>query len=194
VELARRPAKMEPVPTIRTVGHGTLSAAAFAALVGGAGVEVVVDVRRFPGSRRNPQFGSDQMAAWLPEAGVDYEWAPPLGGRRKASADSPNTGLRNEQFRAYADHMGSAEFRDGLTRLLATAADRAVAVMCAESVWWRCHRRLLADHLVLVDGWHVEHLMHDGRHVPHTVTPGARPVGDVVLYGGETELPFSDGT
>jgi uncharacterized protein (DUF488 family) len=179
------------MPALLTVGHGTLAAGTFADLLAEAGVEVVTDVRRFPGSRRNPQFGSEGMAGWLAEAGLGYEWAPSLGGRRTASADSPNTGLRNAQFRAYADHMATAEFRDGVARLLAAAANRCVAVMCAESVWWRCHRRLLADHLVLVEGCPVEHLMHDGRRVPHPLTPGARPVGDAVLYG-EPQLPLDN--
>lgn len=181
------------MPAPWTVGHGTLEAPAFAALVSEAGIQMILDVRRYPGSRRNPQFGSDQMAAWLADAGVGYEWAPSLGGRRKASADSPNTGLRNAQFRAYADHMASAEFRDGVGCLLTTAAERTVAVMCAESVWWRCHRRLLSDHLVLVEGCDVEHLMHDGRRVSHPVTPGARPVGDAVIYGGDLPLPLDTG-
>jgi uncharacterized protein (DUF488 family) len=179
--------------TLLTVGHGTLEAPAFAGLVSQAGIEVVVDVRRFPGSRRNPQFGSDQMAAWLAEAGVGYEWAPSLGGRRKAAGDSPNTGLRNAQFRAYADHMATAEFRDGVACLLKTAAEQAVAVMCAESLWWRCHRRLLSDHLVLVEGCDVEHVMHDGRRVNHSVTAGARAVGDAVTYGGDLRLPLEGG-
>jgi uncharacterized protein (DUF488 family) len=178
------------MPRLFTVGHGTLAAPDFAALLTGAEVEVLVDVRRFPGSRRNPQFGSDAMAAWLPESGVAYEWAPALGGRRKPSSDSPNTGLRNAQFRAYADHMAAGEFRDGVADLLATAADRNAAVMCSESVWWRCHRRLLSDHLVLVEGWEVEHLMHDGRRTAHAVTPGARAVDRVVIYGGDEELPL----
>lgn len=184
---------MGPMPALLTVGHGTLEAAAFAALVSEAGIEVVVDVRRFPGSRRHPQFGSDQMAVWLPEAGVGYEWAPSLGGRRRAAADSPNTGLRNAQFRAYADHMATAEFRDGVARLLATAAERTVAVMCAESVWWRCHRRLLADHLVLVEGCDVRHVMHDGRRVGHPVTPAARKLGANLIYGGDVQLPLDGG-
>jgi uncharacterized protein (DUF488 family) len=123
------------------------------------------------------------MAVWLADAGFDYEWAPALGGRRKPAAGSPNTGLRNAQFRAYADHMATAEFRDAAAALLAKAADRTVAVMCAESVWWRCHRRLLADHVTLVEGWEVEHLMHDGRRARHPVTPGARAAGDTVIYG-----------
>jgi len=181
------------MPTVWTIGHGTLAAPDFVALLREAGIQVVVDVRRFPGSRRNPQFGSDQMAHWLAEAGLGYEWAPSLGGRRKASPDSPNTGLRNEQFRAYADHMATDDFRDGVTGLLETAAERTVAVMCAESVWWRCHRRLLADHLVLVSGWDVEHVMHDGRRAGHPVTQGARAVGDVVVYGGEARLPLEGG-
>jgi uncharacterized protein (DUF488 family) len=175
-----------------SVGHGTLAAPEFAALVAGAGIEVVVDVRRFPGSRRHPQFGSDQMAAWLPEAGLGYEWFPSLGGRRKPSPDSRNTGLRNPQFRAYADHMATTEFKDGVAGLLELAAGRAVAVMCAESVWWRCHRRLLSDHLVLVRHCSVEHLMHDSRRVAHPVTAGARPVGDAVVYGGEVPLPLDE--
>jgi len=180
------------MPRLWTVGHGTLDAGAFAALVNEAGIEVIVDVRRFPGSRRNPQYGSDQMAAWLPKAGVEYEWAPSLGGRRKPAADSPNTGLRNAQFRAYADHMATAEFKDGLSRLLATAAERSVAVMCAESVWWRCHRRLLSDHLVLINGWDVEHVMHDGRRADHRLTPGARAVGELLIYGGDVALPLGE--
>lgn len=181
---------MVRMPTLWTVGHGTLAAAGFAALLRDAAIEAVVDVRRFPGSRRNPQFGSDQMAAWLSEAGVSYEWAPSLGGRRKPSADSPNTGLRNAQFQAYADHMAGAEFHDGVARLLVVAGDRNVAVMCAESLWWRCHRRLLADHLVLVERCAVEHVMHDGRRSTYPVTAGARAVDDLVFYGGDVRLPL----
>lgn len=180
------------MPTHCTVGHGTLDAPAFVALLTGAPIEVVVDVRRFPGSRRNPQFGSDQMVRWLADAGLDYVWAEALGGRRKPSPGSVNTGLRNAQFQAYADHMATAEFHDGVAGLLDLAAARPVAVMCAESVWWRCHRRLLADHLVLVRGSDVDHLMHDGRRQPHPVTAGARPVGNVVVYGGESCLPLDD--
>ena len=174
------------MPTIWTVGHGTLSASAFVALVAEAGLEVVVDVRRFPGSRRHPHFASEEMARWMPESGLGYEWLPSLGGRRKASPESPNTGLRNDQFRAYADHMATAEFQAGVAALLAEAGTRRLAVMCAESVWWRCHRRLLADHLCLVEGWDVEHLMHDGRLVPHPVTVEARPAGRTVVYTGIT--------
>lgn len=147
-----------------------------------ASVDVLVDVRRYPGSRRLPHVGAEAMAQWLPEGGIAYQWVPSLGGRRRPVPDSPNTGLRNEQFRAYADHMATEDFRAGVTDLLDAAARARVAVMCSESVWWRCHRRLLADHLVLVEGTPVEHLFHDGRTSAHPVTPEARRDGATVRY------------
>jgi uncharacterized protein (DUF488 family) len=117
------------------------------------------------------------MPEWLAETGLAYRWLPALGGRRRPAADSPNSGLRNEQFRGYADHMASAEFAAGVAELLALGTDSpdgVVAVMCAEAVPWRCHRSLLADHLTLVEGVKVEHLFHDGRLITHTPTRGAR--------------------
>src|SRR5690606_20387678 len=129
---------------------------------------------------RHPHFGTDAMGSWLPDAGVDYRWVEDLGGRRRPTSDSPNVGLRNEQFRAYADHMATESFREGVRDLLDRAADRAVAVLCSESVCWRCHRRLVADHLVLVEDVPVEHLFHDGRLAEHPVTPGAARDGDHV--------------
>jgi len=159
---------------VRSVGHGTATESAFGSLVQAAGVSTVIDVRRFAGSRRSPHFAHDEMARWLPQAGIAYRWVPALGGRRKAAPDSPNLGLHNPQFRAYADHMSTSEFSSAVSQLLEVAATSSVAVMCAESVWWRCHRRLLADHLVLVEGMLVEHLFHDGRLVEHPVTRAAR--------------------
>jgi uncharacterized protein (DUF488 family) len=167
---------------VRTVGHGTATAIQFGDLVHGAGVRAVTDVRRFAGSRHNPQFAHDEMARWLPDAGIEYRWVPALGGRRKASPDSPNVGLRNLQFRGYADHMATSEFASSVSDLAEVAASVSVAVMCSESVWWRCHRRLLADHLVLVEGMQVEHLFHDGRLAEHSVTSGARLDGRHVRY------------
>ncbi|HEY6428349.1 MAG TPA: DUF488 domain-containing protein [Acidimicrobiales bacterium] len=177
--------------TIRTVGHGTLTAEEFVAVARNAGVEGVVDVRRFPGSRRNPHFAGQEMATWLPEHGIAYGWLPSLGGRRKPAPGSPNVGLRNDQFRAYADHMISDEFARGVAELSALAQTSPVAVMCAESVWWRCHRRLLADHLVLVEHLRVEHLFHDGRLVEHAPTSEARLVDHHVVYdvGTQRRLP-----
>jgi uncharacterized protein (DUF488 family) len=175
-----------------TVGHGTLAADDLLDLVRGAGIELLVDVRSYPGSRRNPQFGRERMAAWVPEGGVDYRWEPRLGGRRRVRPDSVNVVLRNDSFRGYADHMATAEFRAGLDEVLAAAALRPTAVMCSETVWWRCHRRLLADTAVLVDGVAVRHLMHDGRLVEHPVTDGARRDGAHVVYdvGGDVPLPL----
>jgi uncharacterized protein (DUF488 family) len=167
---------------IRTLGHGTLAKGEFLAVVRGADLEGIVDVRRYPASRRNPQYSAEEMARWLPEHGVEYRWLSSLGGRRNPAWNSPNTGLRNEQFRAYADHMTSDEFVDGITELCALARTRRLAVMCAESVWWRCHRRLLADHLVLIEQTRVEHLFHDGRLGEHVPMPEARRVDDHLVY------------
>ncbi len=176
---------------VHTLGHGTLDAAAFTAVLDDAGVDRLVDVRSHPGSRHNPQFGRDVMAQWLPEEGHPYSWLPKLGGRRRKQPHSKHVALRNDSFRAYADHMESEEFSEGIGELFALAAEGSVAVMCSESVWWRCHRRLLADHLVGVYGIEVVHLMHDGRHTRHTLTEGARVDGGAVVYdvGATPPLP-----
>lgn len=173
-------------PLIRTVGHGTLTAAAFLELLRVAGVATVVDVRSYPGSRRHPQFAREAMTGWLTDAGVRYEWERRLGGRRRPDDPSPNTALRVEAFRGYADHMAGADFAAGLDRLLALAEARSTAVMCAESVWWRCHRRLLADALVLLRGVEVEHLFHDGRLVAHQPSPEARVDAGRLVYDAGT--------
>src|SRR5687767_6356624 len=137
---------------IWTIGHGAASADAFTELVRGAGIDAVIDVRRFPGSRRHPHFSKDEMPSWLADRGIAYQWLPQLGGRRRSESESPNVALRNPQFRGYADHMASEEFAEGVRALLDDVSEAEIAVMCSESVWWRCHRRLLADHLVLVEG------------------------------------------
>ncbi len=168
--------------SVHTVGHGTLPADDLAALLADAGIERVVDVRAFPGSRRHPQHGRDELERWLPAAGIAYEWLPALGGRRKGVSESPHVALRNDSFRAYADHMEGDEFAGGVERLLARAVEAPTTVMCSESVWWRCHRRLLADHLVLVEEVEVTHLMHDGRLTPHPPTDGVRRGEHGVVY------------
>ena len=169
----------------------TLAEDEFLAVVRDADLEAIVDVRRFPGSRRNRQYSGEEMAKWLPEHGVEYRWLSSLGGRRQPVRDSQNTGLRNEQFRAYADHMTSDEFLDGIAELCALARIRCLAVICAESVWWRCHRRLLADHLVLIEQMRVEHLFHDGRPAEHVPTPEARRVDDHIVYVSTSSQPAS---
>ncbi|WP_421119627.1 DUF488 family protein [Aquihabitans daechungensis] len=166
-------------PKVFTIGHGTLESADLVSLLHGAGIGELIDIRSFPGSRRNPQFGRDEMARWLPDDDISYTWMRDLGGRRKPTPDSRHTSLRHPSFRAYADYMETPEFRVAVDDLL-SEADRVV--MCSESVWWRCHRRLLADHLVLVEDVPVVHLMHDGREVPHPITDGARRGDDGVIY------------
>jgi uncharacterized protein (DUF488 family) len=178
---------------LRTVGHGTLPEDDFAALVSDAGIGLVVDVRSFPASRRHPQFRREAMERWLPDAGVAYRWEPRLGGRRRPRPDSPHGALRVPAFRGYADHMETREFRDAVDDLLAEAGTRRATVMCAESVWWHCHRRLLADDVVLLRGAAVEHLFHDGRLDPHRPTPEARVDGRRLVYdGGAPGLPLRE--
>jgi uncharacterized protein (DUF488 family) len=176
---------------VHTVGHGTLAAAAFASLLDAAGVRRVVDVRAYPGSRHNPQFGRDEMEQWVPDAGIDYAWMRALGGRRKPRTDSKHVALRNDAFRAYADYMETDAFRDAVDELVALAGTEPATVMCSESVWWRCHRRLIADHLVLVRGVDVVHLMHDGRATPHVPTEGVRLAGNSLVYDVGTTLSLS---
>lgn len=168
-----------------TVGHGTASERDFGDRLVAAGVEVLVDVRTAPGSRRHPHFGRDQLERWLPERGVDYRWEPRLGGFRRAATDSPDTALCNDAFRGYAGHMRTPEFRVALADLV--ASEGRTAIVCSESVWWRCHRRLVADHLVLVEGLSVHHLMPDERLAEHRPTDGVRldPGGDLVYDGGQ---------
>jgi uncharacterized protein (DUF488 family) len=168
--------------TVRTVGHGTLPAETFASLLDGAHIGRVVDVRSFPGSRRNPQFGRGEMERWVPGAGIGYVWMPELGGRRRPAADSKHVALRHDAFRGYADYMETPAFLTGVEELLKLTDRESIAVMCSETVWWRCHRRLLADHLLLVRGIEVVHLMHDGRLTPHAPTKGVRVADDVLVY------------
>ncbi|HEY7070222.1 MAG TPA: DUF488 domain-containing protein [Acidimicrobiales bacterium] len=175
-----------------TIGHGTLSAPEFADLLDRAGVRSLVDIRAFPGSRRHPHMSREAMASWVPEAGVAYGWEPRLGGRRRPASDSPNVALRNLAFRAYADHMATDEFRAGLAEVLATAETSRTAIMCAETLWWRCHRRLVSDAAALLAGAEVLHVMHDGGLTPHVLTDGVRRSGTTLVYdvGAERPLPL----
>jgi uncharacterized protein (DUF488 family) len=145
------------VRTVYTIGHSTRSEEELLALLAGAGVELVADVRAFPSSRRHPQFNRGALTRWLGDAGIAYRHMPGLGGRREPVPGSPNGGWQERAFQGYADHMGTGEFQAALAELEAVAARCPTAIMCAEAVWWRCHRRLIADALV-VRGWRVEHL------------------------------------
>jgi len=143
----------------------------------------IVDVRRFPASRRYPHFGRDALARALAETGRGYEWIEALGGRRRAAPDSPHVAWRNESFRAYADHMDGQEFRTALDRLVALATERSTAVLCAEAVPWRCHRQLIADALV-ARGVDVRHVIGPEPAAPHRLSAFARLAGSRVVYDG----------
>jgi hypothetical protein len=217
------PGRATPGRPLRTFGHGTAGQDEILATLHAAEVGLLVDVRRFPGSRRNPHVAREELARWLPEAGVEYRWEPRLGGRRTVAAasrtaiaragaraadgpdatsaahgpDGPDAASgedgatapgpdpttdpgdpwwRVEAFRAYAAHTRTDEFRDGMAALLADVGrgPRATVVMCSETVWWRCHRRLISDVAVLLHDVPVEHLGHDGRRTPHPPSEGAR--------------------
>jgi uncharacterized protein (DUF488 family) len=169
------------MPTFYTLGHGTQQSDAFTTTLRAAGVACAVDVRRFAGSRRNPQFGLPEMPAWLGAANIAYRALPDLGGRREPLPDSPNTGLRNRGFRGYADWMATPAFRAAFDRLLAIAGEQTAAIFCAETLWWQCHRRLIADAAVLLRGYTVVHLTSATR-ATHVPTPGIVVEGETLVY------------
>jgi uncharacterized protein (DUF488 family) len=164
-----------------TIGHGTVELDAFLTFLLDANLSAQVDVRRFPGSRRHPQFAAASLERALARAGIAYSHAAALGGRRRPCADSSNIGLRNEAFRGYADWMRGDAFRSALAKLLSLAAQQRTVVMCAETPWWKCHRRLIADAAVLLHGATVMHLI-SGKASPHVLTSGVVTVGDRLLY------------
>lgn len=172
-------------PELLTVGHGRLGRGDLAALLHGAHVESVVDIRRFPGSRHNPDVFTEEMAVWLPGSGITYRWDARLGGRRKLPADSSDSWWKVDAFRAYAAHTRTPEFAAGLVDLLDTMRGGRTAVMCSEAVWWRCHRRLVADVVRIAHGSSVLHLMPDGKIREHLPAEGARLVGDQLVWDGE---------
>jgi uncharacterized protein (DUF488 family) len=146
-----------------------------------AGIQRLVDVRTAPGSRKHPQFGKDALAHSLENAGIRYVWRKDLGGWRRPRADSRHTALRSAGFRGYADHMDSGDFREVREWLIRTSAETPTAVMCAESLWWRCHRSILSDALVAV-GTEVRHIMTGGRMDQHRLHSTARIVQDLPVY------------
>ena len=164
---------------IYTIGHSTRTLAELIGLLRENGIKRLADIRRFPGSRRYPHFSKESLSKSLPEAGIEYVHVVELGGRRDPLPDSPNTGLRNVQFRGYADHMATAEFRNALDALLAT--DVPTAIMCAEAVPWRCHRNLVADELTR-RGHEVIHILGPGATKRHVMNPIAHVVDDHLVY------------
>ena len=176
--------------TIFTIGHSTRTFAEFVVLLRQVEVTLLVDVRSIPRSRAAPQFNGDTLPTSLAADGIGYEHLPALGGRRhhrKSDPPSLNLYWRVLAFRSYADYAETDEFRAGLEALRALACDDRCAIMCAEAVWWRCHRRIIADYL-LAGGTRVEHIMGPGQVIPATPTPGSR-----VAAGGTLRYPGPEG-
>jgi uncharacterized protein (DUF488 family) len=173
-----------------TFGHGTATAGRMTELLRGTGVAALVDVRTAPGSRRHPHVARAELERWLPDAGIGYRWDKRLGGFRKAPPDSPDVAWREEMFRGYAAHMRTADFLAAVEEVLARASADRTAVMCAESLWWRCHRRLLADFAVAARGVPVSHLLHDGRLEEHRLSPGLRLRDDGLLVYDAARPPL----
>src|SRR5262245_552506 len=172
---------MPPPTTVWTVGHSTRPIDDLLGLLRAHGIGLVVDVRSYPGSRRYPHFGQRALAASLEQAGIRYEHLPALGGRRRAHKDSANTAWRNAAFRGYADYMETPEFGAGLERLLDLAAETPTAIMCAEALWWRCHRGLVADALK-ARGVRVLHIAGAGEADEHPYTKAASIVDGQLSY------------
>ena len=172
-----------PVGTIWTVGHSTRSAEEFNQILSFHEIEVLVDVRSFPGSRRYPQFNKEQLKPSLTAAGIRYHHSPALGGRRRPNPASKNLAWKNASFRAYADHLDSDEFKQGVKELVEMALKERTAVMCAEALWWRCHRSLIADYLKSV-GWEVLHIQNEKQAELHPYTSAAKIVEGRLSYEG----------
>ncbi len=175
-----------------TVGHSTRTIEAFIGQLSGFEVELLVDVRTVPRSRRNPQFNTDSLPVALDPAGIVYRHEPDLGGLRKPRKDSPNSGWRNAGFRGYADHMHTDRFVTAIDALRVLLADRRCTVMCAEAVPWRCHRSLIADAMIVRDV-EVRHIMGPGKFTAHRLTPFARTDGLRISYPGLLETPEPHG-
>jgi uncharacterized protein (DUF488 family) len=172
---------MSPAPRVWTIGHSTRSAGEFLSVLEAHDIGVIADVRRFPGSRRHPQFASEALAQTLAGSGRDYAWLPLLGGRRSGEAGPQFQGWRNPSFRAYAAYTWSEEFAQGLSELLHIAQGGRAAIMCSELLWWRCHRALIAD-VLRFTGWEVIHILGEGPGTVHPWTSPARIIGDRLVY------------
>jgi uncharacterized protein (DUF488 family) len=171
--------------TIWTVGHSTRSSDEFLELLRSQRIELLADVRRFPGSRKYPHFNEGEMSRWLGEAGISYRLMKDLGGRRTPRPDSPNTAWRNASFRAYADYMETPEFQTAADELLDVARAQRTAIMCSEAVWWRCHRSLIADYLK-IRGIEVLHILSATKVEPHPYTSAATIIEGQLSYAAAT--------
>ncbi len=172
---------LEPTATLWTVGHSTHPISEFTDMLLAHGITRVVDVRRFAGSRKFPQFNPDALERSLAQAGIAYSSMPALGGRRKAAPDSPHTAWRSEAFRGYADYMDTPEFASAAEALAKVARADRLAIMCSEAVWWRCHRSMISDYFK-ANGWEVLHIMGAGEASEHPYTPVAHIVNGRLDY------------
>ena len=173
---------------IWTIGHSTRGIDEFISVLNENQIKLLVDVRAFPGSKRYPQFNKEALAKSLNARGIRYEHFSELGGNRKSRPDSRNTAWRNASFRGYADYMETEQFQKGIERLLDLASEVGpTAIMCAEAVWWRCHRSLIADYLK-ARGMEVLHILGANKVEPHPYTPAARIVNGKLSYGRESLL------
>jgi uncharacterized protein (DUF488 family) len=175
---------MNQRPTLFTIGHSTHPIETFLALLGTPRISALADVRSYPSSRRWPQFNQTQLQRSLEEVGIGYRWCPALGGRRRSKrVDSPHSAWEHPAFRFYADYTETPEFETGLNELTQAASEVRTAIMCSEGLWWRCHRRIIADHLT-VRGWEVIHVMPDGKLTTHALAEFAIVNGDRIVYDG----------
>jgi uncharacterized protein (DUF488 family) len=180
----------EGQPMLLTFGHGAASAEQLVTLLRSAGVSMVIDVRSIPASRRHPHVARAEIRHWLPDAGIGYRWDKRLGGLRKPEPDSPDVAWHVDSLRGYAGHMRTEGFLAAVDQVLALASARGTAVMCAESLWWRCHRRMLADFICTARSVPVRHLMHDGRLQEHQLSPGLRLREDGLLVYDAGQEPL----
>ena len=173
-------------PIIYTIGHSTRTLDEFIAILHSLQVKTLVDIRSLPGSRKYPQFDKENLEIEMPAHDIEYLYMKGLGGRRKVNKNSTNTRWMNASFRAYADYMETVDFKTAIEELESIALQSPTAYMCAEAVWWRCHRSLVSDYLK-AKGWKVMHIMGIGKVQEHSYTSPARLIGDTVCYTEDKE-------
>lgn len=174
---------MKPIKKniVYTIGHSTHTLEEFIRMLQAFEIETLVDIRRFPGSRKYPQFNKENLAEGLQSSGISYVHLENLGGRRKTDNNSKNKRWRNKSFQGYADYMATKDFEKGITQLEAIAIKQPMAYMCSEALWWRCHRSMVSDYLK-AKGWQVLHIIGLGKVAPHSYTSPARIEGEHVFY------------
>ncbi len=180
---------MNQLPSLFTIGHSTHPIETFLGLLAAHQITLLIDVRSYPSSRRWPQFNQTELQRSLEETGIGYRWCPSLGGRRHSKrTDSPHSAWEHPAFRSYADYTETPEFDTGLKELMQAAREVRTAIMCSEGLWWRCHRRIISDHLTM-RGWEVLHVMPDGKLTTHALPEFATVTEDRIVYdGGQQSL------